>query len=89
MSSQLLLLTLVLGAVTVTGLTASHWARCAICPRRAARGRWLYAAIIILVGGVGLLAASSMHSSSMSLGLILGLLFVSMLWDGPGQVVAG
>lgn len=86
-SSQLALLTLVLLAVTGTGLTAAVWARCDICPKRASRGRWLYVAIVALVGGVGLLAASYTHSSALVLGLILGFLFVAMLWEGPAHAV--
>jgi hypothetical protein len=55
------------------------------CPCRVLSkiGRRLYLAVLVALGGVGLFAAVTRHDGLVPLGMLVGLLIVAMLWEGP------
>jgi hypothetical protein len=51
--------------------------------RRTRFGRSLFIVILIILGGLGLLAATLRAHSLPPLGLVAGLLVVAMVWESP------
>lgn len=88
LSFSALLLFLLAPALAGLGIVGVHWASCRLCPLRAARGRWLFGSMILLVGLLAVVAAGAQRQNLVLFGLLLALLFMAMLWEWPSAASA-
>jgi hypothetical protein len=76
--------------ITVLGLLLGgcsiYWVNVRPCARRAWWGRCLFVVALVMLGGGVLLAALTRAEGLAPLGLLSGLLIVSMLWESPGGI---
>lgn len=69
------------------GFVSLSWCRLGTCPVRACRGRWLFLLLLTVLGGLCLAAAVYWPQAAISTGLLLALLMILMVWEGPATSV--
>lgn len=73
--------------VSSLGFISLSWSRLGSCPVRACRGRWLFLLLITVLGGLCLTAAVYWPQAAISTGLLLALMLILMVWEGPATSV--
>lgn len=69
------------------GFISLSWSRLGTCPVRAYRGRWMFLFLLTVLGGLCLTAAVYWPQAAIGTGLLLALMLILMVWEGPATGV--